>query len=269
MAAGVHARRTRGASSGTSARPTTGIEPGPAQRAREPGQRVVAGRRQRSRARSGATRDGGDEPPVARRHRPPAVVAARCAARARARSRRRGRRPPPRPRPMAAVVARPIAARKAAGERQQREQRAPARLGLGAGRPSDAEAACVHRLRQRHRPLEPAFEHRDDRPEQSAASDGPATGPGEVGLAHRAHRLDGRGDERQRNGHDDTELVERARRRLHQLVVRPQGVGRAEHRHHPDDREARRERLEHDGRLDGAADREAAEHVGHRGVGQA
>ena len=122
---------------------------------------------------------------------------------------------------VAAVVARPIAARNAAASASSASERTPARLGLGPGRPADAEPACVHRLRERDRPFQAAFEHRDDRTQQAAAAHRMPTGAGEVGIAHRAHRLDRRRHERERHRDHDAELVERARRRLHQLVVRP------------------------------------------------
>ena len=65
-------------------------------------------------------------------------------------------------------------------------------------------------------------------------------------------------------GHHQPELVEGARRRLHQLVVRHHRVERAEHRHHADDDEALGGGLEHDLGLDRAAHRETPEQLGQR-----
>ena len=239
----------------------------PGQRAGEPHQAAVTGQRaRRHRDRRQQHRTGhqpvGACPCDAAGTAPVACPTTRGGSPPRARPR------PPRPSTDGDRVGLPDQRDERAAQREQRRDAAPSRDPVARARPGAGEPARVHRLGERHRPLQPELEHGHDLAQEPSPAHHPAAGPGAVGLADVVDGRERRRHERQPDHDDQPDLVERTGRRLHQLGVRDHRVERAEHAHHADDGEPLGEGLEHDPELDGAADGEATEQLREPEVGR-
>ncbi len=122
-----------------------------------------------------------------------------------------------------------------------------------------AESAGVHRLGQGNGPLHTGFEDGHDLAEQSTSSHHPTAGAGPIRFADRAHSRHRRGDERQRNGDGESDLVEGPGRSEHQLVVRHHRIERGERGEDAHQRPALGRGTRDHRRLDAAPDGEASE----------